>query len=439
MANVGGFWTATVGVAAMALACSGTAPPDAVGRGVASTASPAATGGSRTAPPTAPITARPVPRAEGWEELPPSPLSRRADALTAWTGRELLVWGGRGSLSDACAVDVTTNVASCGESVRLDGAAFDPAAGRWRLLAPGPLPAGRGSEMEVSGVWTGRELVVLSLRQGATGGAAYDPEADRWRTIAPVPLLPRRGYAVAWTGSEVVVGGGGPIPAPPGTTYVLPPTGPPPPLTLGVAAWDPATDTWRNLPDLPVPRSGHQLEAVGRTLVLAGGMGSTPGKLTDEVLVLEDGAAAWRPGPPTPQILRHDFVVAGDRVIWLGYAYAYTRVAAFRPGDGEWQGLPDFPLVPRSDVGVVWTGRELVLLGGGSPVSGVPPDHPAGAALELGTGEWRVLDAGPLGIAQRNDMALAWTGTEVLAWGGRLNFGIGSRALADGVRYVPGR
>jgi hypothetical protein len=37
------------------------------------------------------------PAGDGWTPLPRSPLEARTDAVAAWTGRELVVWGGVGA------------------------------------------------------------------------------------------------------------------------------------------------------------------------------------------------------------------------------------------------------------------------------------------------------------------------------------------------------
>ena len=70
--------------------------------------------------------------------------------------------------------------------------------------------------MGTSSVWTGRELLVWSGTAGTYGnffsdGAAYDPAADRWRAMAPWPGRISDGV---WTGREMVVWGGtAPAPA----------------------------------------------------------------------------------------------------------------------------------------------------------------------------------------------------------------------------------
>ena len=150
-----------------------------------------------------------------WRKLPPAPAGGRK--LVAWTGRELLGWGG-GCCGDASA----------------DGVAYDPATNRWRKLPRSPLA---GSQSPV-GAWDGRELLVFVGNLDPDGkpwparlarAAAYDPATNRWRRIAPLPA-PRADATAVWDGRELlVVGGSHP----------------------GGFAYSPATNRWRRLPAPP--------------------------------------------------------------------------------------------------------------------------------------------------------------------------------------------
>jgi hypothetical protein len=161
---------------------------------------------------------------DSWERIPPAPIAARSYPASAWTGTELVVWGGwHGSW--------TANEPRTFD----DGAAYDPDTGRWRKLPPAPIDA-RAPLF----VWTGEELIVwgTSLRTSdrPLDGAAYDPVSDTWRTIADGPIELTDATAV-WTGEEMIVFGaalhGGNVPETP--------------TAIG-AAYDPSADTWRELP-----------------------------------------------------------------------------------------------------------------------------------------------------------------------------------------------
>jgi hypothetical protein len=159
-----------------------------------------------------------------WTPIAESPIGgRNADsAAIAWTGTEMLVWGGR--------VDDSR------------GAAYNPATNRWRELSPSPLSPRRGAAFE----WTGSELLIwggldrsdpTTGQTYATNGAAYDPRTDTWRLL-PLISIPGRQVSGVWTGTEFVILGGVSYGSFGGSPF----------LHETVAAYDPTADRWRELP-----------------------------------------------------------------------------------------------------------------------------------------------------------------------------------------------
>jgi hypothetical protein len=94
----------------------------------------------------------------------------------------------------------------------------------------------------------------------------------------------------------------------------------------------------------------------------------------------------------------------------------------------------------------VWTGREVIVWGGRSdtaggvttPASPGPPDHTLdnGAAYDVGRDRWHVLSRAP--IAGRYDPVAVWTGSEMLVVGGRRDRA-GASFVHDGAAYDPVR
>ena len=284
------------------------------------------------------------PTTDTWRSLPPSPLAARTGALAVWSGRELIVWGGM-----------------VGERFVADGAAFDAAGNRWRSLPPSPL-AGRlaapqGTVAQVPGVWTGREMVVWGEGAGVDrpdpdlpAGAAYDPVADRWRVLAPAPVAPRIAVPV-WTGQEMVVWGGQS-----GSRY----------FDDG-AAYDPVADRWRTLPASP--------------------------------LAARFTFAVWS---------------GAQMLVWGGESSerAFDDGAAYEPATDRWTPLPRSPMAERRGFAQIWTGEEMVVWGGapggGAGLLGT------GAAYAPATGMWREIDPWPARLLP----AALWTGQEAIVWGG---------------------
>src|SRR2546425_10582150 len=98
--------------------------------------------------------------------------SRRWSHVAAWTGREMLIWGG-----------------SSYSGPRNTGGRYDPIADVWFPITMTGAPTARSN---FDGVWTGLRLIVWGgcadgncLSQLGTGGE-YDPAADSWTPTATV-------------------------------------------------------------------------------------------------------------------------------------------------------------------------------------------------------------------------------------------------------------
>jgi hypothetical protein len=108
-----------------------------------------------------------------------APLPRMHVPVAEWTGRELIVWGGTTQQGEAW-----------------DGGIYDVAANRWRAMSTTGAPP---STAHALSAWTGSKLLHVGVRDASTATAAlYDPATDRWQPVAvPHTLYP--GYrARAW-------------------------------------------------------------------------------------------------------------------------------------------------------------------------------------------------------------------------------------------------
>jgi hypothetical protein len=137
-----------------------------------------------------------------WRRLPSLPAAR-SYATATWTGSELLLVGGWGPPTSATG-DVTMYPA---------GLAYSPATNRWRTL-----PAADSGRVDHVAAWTGRTLLVWggrTLREGTwttpRHGLAYDPSTNRWSALPTAPLRGRSDANAVWTGSQMIVWGGGSV------------------------------------------------------------------------------------------------------------------------------------------------------------------------------------------------------------------------------------
>lgn len=204
-----------------------------------------------------------------------------------------------------------------------------------------PIPIGplapRGG---ASAVWTGKEMIVWGgcedelCETRFADGAAYNPDTDTWRRMPEAPIPGRWYHLSTWTGSEMLVVGGSQSNR----------TG---------AAYSPESDSWRLLPDTPF--------AVGYER--------------------PDGAAL------------RDYVGAvwtGDQyVIWSPHS---DQVAAYSPDSDSWSDLPSTGL--DVDLGVLrWNGTDLVALGA---LTSVYPNRVPLQAARLVDQQWEPLPSAEL-------------------------------------------
>jgi hypothetical protein len=246
-----------------------------------------------------------------WRRLPAVPLHWRAGQAVVAAGRRVIVWGGasnEGTHRDGAMLDggVWKPIARApisstrapvwdGREVLVPaGAAYDPAADRWRRLAKAPFVAR-------AAVWTGTRMLIVA---GLGEAAAYDPCRDRWTRLAPPPHAARDVSRAVWTGSRMLVFNG-----------------------ARAASYDPRRDRWRLLPRPPLAeRDSETFTAVwdGAQLLIWGGV-----RIACHVrCFLADGAAysprrhRWRrlPRPPLAPRDRHAAVpVRGGMVVWAGW------------------------------------------------------------------------------------------------------------------------
>ena len=145
------------------------------------------------------------PDRDTWTTVPAAPIPGAAGAVTAWTGEEMVVWGGQGTEGGG-AISVPRDA----------GAAYDPDTQQWRMIATAPTSVrqviAESEGFAGRGAWTGGELVVLLGQPGPgmdqpLAGGAYDPARDVWRVL---PMDSGMSYAasVVWTGRSAAVIGG---------------------------------------------------------------------------------------------------------------------------------------------------------------------------------------------------------------------------------------
>jgi len=123
----------------------------------------------------------------------------------------------------------------------------------------------------------------------------------------------------------------------------------------------------------------------------------------------------------------------GQMIIWGGRGEKeYNNGARYNPDTDEWTLLPESPLEARQNHTAVWTGKEMIIWGGGS---GEDKKYKDGARYNPKKDKWSMLPRCP--VEGREEHRAVWTGYEMLIWGGKSIQNKKSDYPIIGVAYNP--
>lgn len=282
------------------------------------------------------------PPGAGWRALAPLARGARQEHPTLAFAGEILVFGGfDGSGAIVASVE-----------------AYDPASDTWRSdIAPLPVAMHHANVADVGG----RIYVTGFLRELGfePDGRVfeYDPEIDRWQERSPMPAGSERGASgVAVIDGRIYVAGG---------------------LGGGARAafssYDPASDTWETLPDLPKPLDHLAAGAVDGIFYVLGGRGGSIAALSASVFAYDPQTREWTPRAdmPTPRggvaaavLNGRIFVLGGEGNRAEGSAGVFPEVEAYDPASDTWEVLEPMAL-PRHGMGAAALGGRIYVPGGG--------------------------------------------------------------------------
>ncbi|RLB57235.1 MAG: hypothetical protein DRI90_18155, partial [Deltaproteobacteria bacterium] len=335
-----------------------------------------------------------------WVPTSTGSLSERWHFVTAWTGSEMIVWGGSYHEGQS--------------SVSLgDGARYDPQQNSWTAMTEVGAPSPRYG---ATGIWTGTKLVVWGGsnddNSGLGTGATYDPSADTWTSVmlqtAPASRL---GHSAVWTGSQMIVWGG---------TWGLE-------GMANGARYDPVGESWSPASSLgaPTPRFGHKAAWAGSEMIIWGGRASED-DLLDTGGIYDPVLDSWKgmstAGAPSPRFA-HSAVWSGSRlIVWGGRGGANGPYlgdgAIYDPATDTWLPVTDdgAPKARGYHTGA-WTGTHMLVWGGWPPHDEM--SEPAtGGLYDPGTDSWQATSTcdAPHWSEWHGGV---WTGSQLMAWGGR--------------------
>ena len=297
-----------------------------------------------------------------------------------------------------------------------------------------------------SAVWTGTRMIVWG--GGGNGnyyntGGRYNPNNDSWEPVSSLNAPGGRWeLGAVWTGQEMLVWGGRPA--------FFHTEG-----NLGDGGrYDPATDSWRPISSTNAPSPRSKLTAVwtGIEMLVWGGV-------ADGGICLSNGGRynpitdTWTPintnGAPSA---RGDHVAVwtgSEMIVWGGFfgeginpSESLSTGARYNPVTDQWTPLPTKGAPPpAADPVMVWTGQEMIVWGGvdfaGRTQSGDRPTLATGARYDPVADVWRPITTNNVPTG-RSALPAVWTGSEMVIWGGvSVPPSGGNSTLSDGARYSP--
>jgi hypothetical protein len=381
--------------------------------------------------------------------------STRSGHSAVWTGSQMIVWGGL----------ITLNKAETAT-----GAIYDPRIDKWRSISTNGAPAGRQNHFACwtsSGmvIWGGDATTVSGIkgRKALNDGALYNPATDTWTPISLPPTDPIGGYAAVWTGSAIMVWGGGYIDSRSITTG--PPSIVDPFYNKGMF-YKPVADQWRPMAFAPGGLVRHSLVWTGKEMIAWGGNQLAYPNPTLTTGVVNSGGrfdpikGKWYPlstrNAPTPRQNHQAIWTGSEMVVWGGegktnadygsifpsYMMSFLNTGArYIPATDTWiamstNGAPE----GRADFTMVWSGREAILFGG--RFSTRPSSYPLsaldnGACYDPVRDQWTSMST--LNAPKPRYLhTAAWTGREMFIWGGlRVTNLVQGFPESTGGRYDP--
>ena len=337
---------------------------------------------------------------EQWQTLGQFTPAARRNHAAVWTGTEMIIWGGTGSVA-----------------ALNSGARYDPISATWTAIATKGAPSGASI---AHAVWTGREMIVLFV---GTQGVIYTPATDAWRTFKSFPeRVESNGStyyneSAIWTGTELIVWGG----SNPGYRY------------------HPDLNQWRAMStkNSPSLRNHPSVVWTGNEVIFWGGDSLNSGGRYNPA------TDTWTPtsvkGVPGGRAGHSAVWTGSEMIVWGGSGSATPTGGAYDPATDTWKATSktNQPSA-RSNHAAFWTGTEMIVWGGQEP-PGTSKYTQSGGRYNPSTGVWKPLEMKGVPEASSGYSAV-WADNQMIIWGGQIistNVFQPSTLSNVGARYRP--
>jgi len=346
------------------------------------------------------------PTTNSWTPTGKAPTPRRYHSAV-WTGSEMIIWGGLVPFN----IDPTGYVNTGGK--------YDPSTDSWAATTTMRAPTGRDFP---TAVWTGSEMIVWGgySYDGTdhfwnTGGR-YNPNTDSWlpTSITNAPDG-REEHTAVWTGTEMIVWGGY-FYAGNDLTYFN--TGGK--YNPGTNRWTPTSST-----NAPTARSSHGAVWTGTEMIVWGGGGAsgylnTGGRYNVNTDIWTATSTANAPSGRTV----YSVWTGSEMIVWGGYFFDgsdhfFNTGGRYNPNTNTWTATstvnaPD----GRTTHTVVWTGAEMIVWGGEAGFD-LGYYFNTGGRYNPSTNSWAATSTVNAPEGRYRHKAV-WTGNEMIVWGGIL-------------------
>lgn len=353
-----------------------------------------------------------------WVDIQNAPQGRYMHSAV-WTGREMIMFGGRTSL------DSTSNLNS--------GYLYNPESQTWTAISKINAPARHGH----IAIWTGSKMIIWGGFKTTAGrnswqnsGAIWDMSSDTWETINPnIPVTGTAEYVeqripqtAVWTGKDLMIWGGSELNGGfIGLRYNL------------------ASKAWTQISNLnaPMRRYGHTAIWTGSKMIVWGGIDGSNAR-SDEGASYNPQTDRWtvlsNAGLPD-QTDGHTVVWNGKQMLVFGGFHSGLnlkgRGGLYDPSSDSWQTLESEATMARTGHTAVWNGAEMLIFGGKSRRLTTYLNNVS--SYDPNTTIWNSKQSENTPTARHMHSAV-WTGNSMIVWGG---LDENSQALNSGGIYYP--
>ena len=329
------------------------------------------------------------------------PPDGRDGVTAAWTGSEMIVWGGWLG----------------GEYYVGTGGRYDPSIDTWTPTNNSDAPTSRSYH---TAVWTGNEMIIwggFNFNDGYLNtGGRYNPITDSWVPTTTINAPAGREFHTAvWTGNEMIVWGGSDS-----SNNMYFNTG---------GKYNSDTDTWvaTSTTNAPVGRYGHTAVWTGNEMIVWGG-------LDQNIFELNSGGrynaatnswtATTTANAPAGRDAHRAVWTGTDMIVWGGFGgnNNLNSGGRYNPVANSWTATStsNTPSA-RGGHAAVWTGTEMIVWGGVDFLN----SFNTGGRYNPTTNSWTATSTTNAPPGRSAAPAAVWTGTEMIVWGGNVTGGGG--------------